>query len=324
MRGGTRRSGAVDTATEVDVTSIERQFAAGRAELVARIARAVSDDGIREPLQGMRLRRASESTELGHGTSFPSFCVIAQGAKEVRLGERAFRYNPAHYLIASTALPFASRVAEASPGRPYLGVVLALDPALVGSVMVEAGYPAPRGRAEITAMDVGPLDANLLDAVLRLVRLLDAPADARVLAPLIKREIVYRLLAGPRGDRVRQIATLGEGSRIAEAIARLRKDYDRPLRIAELARELGMSVSGFHHRFKQATAMSPLQFQKQLRLQEARRLMLGEGFDATSAGLRVGYDDAAYFSRDYKRLFGAPPMRNVERLRGAALENAGL
>jgi AraC-like DNA-binding protein len=257
---------------------------------------------------------------LGHGTSFPSFCVIAQGAKEIRLGERVFRYGPAHYLIASTALPFASRVAEASSARPYLGVVLALDPATVGSVMVEAGRPALRGRAEVTAMDVGPLDADLLHAVLRLVRLFDAPDDARVLAPLIKREIVDRLLVGPQSERVCQIATLAEGSRIAETIARLRKDYDRPLRIEGLARELGMSVSGFHHRFKQATAMSPLQFQNQLRLQEARRLMLSEEFDATSAGPRVGYDDAAYFCRDYKRLFGAPPMRDVERLHGVAAD----
>jgi AraC-like DNA-binding protein len=298
---------------------------ASRDELAERIARAVPGDGTAEPLEGLRLRRASAPTELGHGTSYPSFCVIAQGSKETRLGDRRYRYDPAHYLVATTALPIASRVSEASEERPYLGLVLRLDPTLVGSVMVEAARPAPRGRAAVTAIAVSPLDAGLLDAVVRLVRLLDAPADARVLAPLIKREIVYRLLVGEQGDRVRQIAALGgETNRIAEAIDRVRNAFDRPLRIEDLARDLGMSVSGFHHHFKAVTAMSPLQFQKQLRLQEARRLMLGGDLDAASAGYRVGYGDPSHFTRDYKRLFGAPPMRDVERLRGAATPNPGL
>jgi AraC-like DNA-binding protein len=302
-----------------------RRAQASRDELAERIARAVRADGTAEPLDGLQLRRASAATELGHGTSYPSFCVIAQGSKEVRLGDRRYRYDPAHYLVATAALPIASRVVEASEERPYLGLVLTLDPALVGSVMVEAGRPAPRNGSAMTAIDVSSLDAGLLDAVVRLVRLLDVPADARFLAPLIKREIVYRLLTGEQGERVRHIATLGgETNRIAEAIDRLRKEFDRPIRIEDLARDLGMSVSGFHHHFKEVTAMSPLQFQKQLRLQEARRLMLGEDFDAASAGYRVGYDDASHFNREYKRLFGAPPMRDVERLRGAATQSAGL
>lgn len=298
---------------------------ASRDELVERIAQAVCQDGTVEPLEGLRLRRASAPTEVGHGVSYPAVCVIAQGSKDVWLGDRRYRYDPDHYLVATTALPIASRVTEASKERPYLGLVLTLDPTLVGSVMVEAGRPAPRGQSAVTAIDVSPLDVNLLDAVVRLVRLLDAPADARVLAPVIKREIVYRLLVGAQGNRVRHVATLGgEGNRIAEAIARLRRDFDRQLRIEDLARELGMSVSGFHHHFRQVTQMSPLQFQKQLRLQEARRLMVGEGFDATSAGYRVGYDDASHFNREYKRLFGAPPMRDVERLLGVTAQSAGL
>jgi AraC-like DNA-binding protein len=293
-----------------------------RAELVARVARIVSTDGTVENLDGVRLRRASAPTELGHGTSFPSLCVVAQGAKETRLGERRFGYDPDRCLVVSTTLPFASRVTEASAECPYLGVVVVLEPALVGSVMGEAAPVTPRGRAAVAAMDVGPLDTELLEAVLRLVRLAEVPADARVLVPLIKREMVYRLLAGGQGDRVRQIATMGDGNRIAEAIARLRRDFNRPVRMEDLARELGMSVSGFHHHFKGATAMSPLQFQKQLRLHEARRLLLSEGLDAANAGLRVGYDDVAYFTRDYKRLFGAPPMRDVQRLRGTTPEPA--
>ena len=209
--------------------------------------------------------------------------------------------------------------------RPYLSFRLELDPALVGSVMVEAGHLSSQSRGDVRAIDVSPLDADLLDAAVRLVRLLDSPAEARVLRPLITREIVYRLLMGDQGNRLRHLALLGgHTDSIAGAIERLRRDFNQPLRIDSLAQELGMSVSGFHHHFKAVTAMSPLQFQKQLRLQEARRLMLGEELDAASAGYRVGYGDASHFTREYKRLFGAPPMRDVERLREAAMESASL
>ena len=303
----------------------ERMAQANRDELVDRIARAIREDGTVEPLPGLRFRRVSSPTELGHGVSSTAFCVTAQGSKEVLLGDRRYRYDPSHYLIATATLPVASRIVEASPERPYLNLLLRLDPALVGSVMVEAGHLAPQGQSAVTAIDVSPLDAGLLDAVVRLVRLLDAPAEARFLAPLVTREIVYRLLRGEQGGRLGQFAVLGGSThRIVEAVERLRHDFDRPLRIEEIARDLGMSVSGFHHHFKAVTAMSPLQFQKHLRLQEARRLMLGEDLDAASAGYRVGYDDASHFSREYKRLFGAPPMRDVERLREGAGESVGL
>ena len=296
-----------------------------RDELVERIARAIREDGTAVPLEGLQLRRASSPMELGHGVSFPAFCVIAQGSKEILLGDNRYRYDPAHYLITTAALPIASRITEASEERPYLGLVLRLDPTLVGSVMVEAGHPATQGHAAVKAIDVSPLEASLLDAVVRLVRLLDSPTEARFLAPLVTREIVYRLLMGEQGGRLHHVAVLGgHAHRIAQAIDRLREDFDQPLRIEDIARELGMSVSGFHHHFKAVTAMSPLQFQKQLRLQEARRLLLGEDLDAASAGYRVGYSDASHFTREYKRLFGAPPMRDVERLREAAMEGAGL
>ena len=297
---------------------------ASRAELVERLARAIRDDGTAELLAGLRLRRASSPTGLGHGVSFPSFCVIAQGSKELLLGDNRYRYNPAQYLISTAALPIASRVTEASPEHPYLSIVLKLDPSLVGSVLVEAGHRAPRSHAAVTAIDVSPLDAGLLDAVVRLIRLLDSPTEVCFLAPLIMREIVYRLMLGAQGGRLHQIAALGGAThRIAEAVERLRNDFDQPLRIEDIARELGMSVSGFHHHFRALTAMSPLQFQKQLRLQEARRLMLGEGLDAASAGYRVGYGNASHFTREYKRLFGAPPMRDVEHLREGARESVG-
>jgi AraC-like DNA-binding protein len=298
---------------------------AGCDELVERIARSIREDGTAEPLEGLELRRASSPTETGHVVSYPAFCVIAQGAKEVLLGENRYRYDPAHYLITTAALPVATRITEASKERPFLNLLLRLDPTLVGSVMVEAGHSAPRSHSAVKAIDVSPLDAGLLDAVVRLVRLLDSPTEARFLAPLVTREIVYRLLAGEQGGRLRHTAVLGGHSHlIARALERLRKDFDRPLRIEDIAREFGMSVSGFHHHFKAVTAMSPLQFQKQMRLQEARRLMLGEDLDAASAGYRVGYGDASHFTREYKRLFGAPPMRDVERLREAAMESAGV
>ena len=292
---------------------------AGYDELVERIAGAVRDDGTATPLAGLQLRRASSPTELGHGVSYPCFCVIAQGSKEILLGDTRYRYNPAHYLIVTAALPIATRITEASPEHPYLGLVLKLDPTLVGSVMVEAGHLAPQRHSAVTAIDVSSLNAGLLDAVVRLVRLLDSPTDAPFLAPLVTREIVYRLLMGEQGGRLRHLAALGGSThRITEAVERLRHDFDRPLRIEDLAHELGMSVSGFHHHFRTVTAMSPLQFQKQLRLQEARRLMLGEGLDAASAGYRVGYGNASHFTREYKRLFGAPPMHDVEHLRAGA------
>ena len=293
-------------------------------ELIERIGRAVRRDGIVDLPGELRLVRASSPTTLTHGVSSPAFCVIAQGSKEILLGEDCYSYDANRYLITAAALPSATRVTEASEERPYLGVVLGLYPALVGSVMVEADHPEPRGSVAVRAFDVSPLDGDLLDAVLRLIRLLDSPVEeASFLRPLVTREIVFRLLAGDQGGRLRQTAVLG-GHRIARALERLREDFDRPLRIEDIARESGMSVSGFHHHFKAITAMSPLQFQKRMRLQEARRLMLGEDLDAASAGYRVGYGDASHFNREYKRLFGAPPARDVERLREGATESVGV
>jgi AraC-like DNA-binding protein len=177
----------------------------------------------------------------------------------------------------------------------------------------------------VKAINVSPINAKLLDAVVRLVQLSDTPKEARFLTPLIMREIIYRLLVGEQGSRLRYVTVLGGNThRIAEAIRRLHHEFDQPLRIEEMARELNMSVSSFHHHFKEVTAMSPLQFQKHLRLQEARRLMLAEQLDATSAGYRVGYDDASYFNREYKRFFGAPPMRDVVEIRGVARESVAV
>jgi AraC-like DNA-binding protein len=295
-----------------------RRLRACREELAERIARAVPVDGTVEPLKGLYLNRFSSETDPLHRVSEPCFCVIAQGSKEVLLGDTRYCYDPDHYCLATVEMPIVSRIIEASAERPYLSVRLQLDPALVGSVMVETGHLSTRQRGDARAMDVSPLDADMLDAVVRLARLLDTPDDREVLLSLITREIVYRLLKREQGIRLRHLAPLGASTdSIGEAIVRLRREFHHPLRVENLARELGMSVSSFHYHFKAVTGMSPLQFQKQLRLQEARRLMLGDNTDAASAGRQVGYEDPSQFSREYKRLFGQPPMRDVERLRAA-------
>ena len=299
---------------------------ANREELVERIARARREDGTTQPLPGLYLSRSSVPLKPLHSVLKPSVCVIAQGSKEVLLGDSRFRYDPSHYLLATVEVPRVSQVLEASKEQPYLALHLELAPTLVSEVMVEAGYSthtSPPDRADVRAITVSPLDGHLLDAFVRLARLLDAPTDAQVLLPLIAREIIYRLLRGEQGGRLRHLALEGGyTSLISQAVAELRKEFDRPLRIESIARDLGMSVSGFHHHFKVVTGLSPLQFQKQLRLQEARRLMLSEDLDAARAAYRVGYRDASHFNREYKSLFGVPPMRDVQRLREESLASA--
>jgi AraC-like DNA-binding protein len=292
-----------------------------REELVERIERVISSDGSVQPLQGLHLYRHSVPLERVYSVVDPSVCVVAQGSKEFLLGESRYRYDPFHYLLATVELPSIGQILEASKERPFLGLRLSLDPAMVSSVLLEAGYVPSSKPSGVRAIDVSVLDTKLLEATLRLTRLLDTPAEAPVLQPLIMREIVYRLLIGEQGSRLRYlVTTLGEGaSPIARAVKWLHQNFDQPLRVEELAHELGMSVSGFHQHFKAVTALSPLQFQKRLRLQEARRLMLSEDLDAASAAYRVGYRDPSHFNREYKSLFGVPPRRDVQRLREATL-----
>ncbi|MBV9689581.1 MAG: AraC family transcriptional regulator [Ktedonobacteraceae bacterium] len=294
-----------------------------REELVERVGRAISFDGSVQPLPGLHLYRHSVPLERVYSVVDPSVCVVAQGSKEFLLGESHYRYDPFHYLLVTVDLPAIGQVLEASKERPFLSLRLSLDPGMVSSILLEADDAPSRKPSGVRAIDVSVLDANLLDATVRLTKLLDSPAEAPILLPLIMREMVYRLLMGEQGVRLRHLATLGEGaSPIARAIERLRQDFYRPLRVEQLARELGMSVSGFHQHFKAVTALSPLQFQKRLRLQEARRLMLSEDLDAASAAYRVGYQDASHFNREYKSLFGVPPMRDVQRLREVVLASA--
>jgi hypothetical protein len=222
-----------------------------KEELVERIARALPEDGALDPFPGFRLARSSKPTEPVHAVYQPAFCFVAQGRKQALLGEEVFRYDPGNYLIFTVDLPLTFQVEEASKERPYLGLRLNLDPSLVASVVMESGIELKKGDARLKAMDVSPTDANLLDAIVRLVRLLDAPVELKVLAPLIIREIVFRLLAGGQGAGLSHLLVAGADThRISKAIGRLRENFDQPLRIDDLARELGMSVSGFHHQFK--------------------------------------------------------------------------
>ncbi len=297
---------------------------ANREELVERIGRTIRQDGTVQPLPGLHLYRHCLPREQVYSVVEPSVCVVAQGSKEFLLDESRYRYDPFHYLLITVDLPYVGQVLSASKERPCLCLRVDLAPTLVGEVMVEAGHASPRDQASVRAIAVSPLDVHLLDAMVRVVRLLDSPTEARVLLPLITREMIYRLLVGEQGRRLRHLAILGGYTpSIARAIERLRRDLDQPLRIEQLAQELGMSVSGLHHHFKAVTAMNPSQFQKRLRLLEARRLLLGEDLDAKGAAYRVGYNDASHFTREYKSLFGVPPMRDVQRLREGALASAG-
>jgi AraC-like DNA-binding protein len=322
--GETREEVPMDVIDHQQAEREAQRVQANREELVERIGRAIREDGTAQPLQGLHLYRHSLPLEQSYSVVEPSVCVVAQGSKEFLLGDSRYRYDPLHYLLVTVDLPNVGQVLEASKERPFLSLRLELAPTLVGEVLLEAGHPSLRDSADVRAIDVSPLDMHLLDAVVRLMRLLDSPAETPVLLPLITREIVYRLLMGEQGGRLRHLAILGGYTpHIARAIERLRQNFDQPLRIEQMARELGMSVSGLHRHFKAVTALSPLQFQKRLRLLEARRLMLGEDLDAASAAYRVGYHDASHFNREYKSLFGVPPMRDMQRLREGALVSAG-
>jgi AraC-like DNA-binding protein len=242
-------------------------------------------------------------------------CLVLQGAKEVVIGGRRLRYDPACYFVATLDLPVSGRVVEASPETPYMSVSLALDRELLAGLL-PAVPVADRADTQAAAFAVSPVTAQLLDPWLRMLNLLDAPQDVPVLAPLLEREILYRLLQGPQGGVVRQIARAdSRHAQVRKAIGWIRAHFDQPLRVAELAGLAGMSAASFHRHFKSATAMSPLQYQKNLRLQEARRHLITHK-DAARAGYAVGYESASQFSREYARLFGASPARDAGRLRG--------
>jgi AraC-like DNA-binding protein len=270
---------------------------------------------------GLSLFRREEPTEPISGVYEPSVCLVAQGAKRVLLGDDTYVYDAQHYLITSVHLPTIVQIVEASREKPYLGLRLMLDPREISQLMVDSNLPPPRAQQSSRGMATGEVTLPLLTAFQRLIDLLGEPADIPILAPIIQREIIYRLLVGDQGARLRQIASVGSQSQqIARAIDWLKANFARPLRIDELAGQARMSNSTFHHHFRSMTALSPLQYQKQLRLREARRLMLSEQMDAATAAFQVGYESPSQFSREYNRTFGAPPLRDVAKLRQATPE----
>ncbi|WP_144400057.1 AraC family transcriptional regulator [Geobacter pickeringii] len=266
------------------------------------------------------LSRLEEPTEPMSGMYEPSICLVAQGAKRVLLGDDTYVYDAQHYLITSVHLPTVVQVVEASREKPYLGLMLKLDVREIAQLMGDSHLPPPRAQQSSRGMATGRVTLPLLTAFQRLIDLLDDEQDIPILAPIIQREIIYRLLVGDQGGRLREIAATGSQShQIARAIEWLKGNFSQPLRIDDLAAQARMSSSTFHHHFRSMTALSPLQFQKQLRLQEARRLMLMEHLDAATAAFQVGYESPSQFSREYSRLFGAPPLRDITQLRQMAV-----
>ena len=288
-----------------------------RVELADLIYRHTCQDGTSATgVDALFVSRYSESSDFAPSLPQPALCILAQGRKEVRLADEQFAYDPLNYLVVSVSMPISGRVVEVSPDKPVLALRLDIDPVEINTLISDAGPIGVPSRPAGRGVYVEPIDPPMLDALLRLTRLLDTPKDIAMLAPLIRREILYRLLRSPMGYRLYEIATENSQThRVSRAISWLNGNFEQPLRIDNLAREANLSVSTLHHRFKAMTAMSPLQYQKQLRLNEARRLMLSEGLDASAAGYRVGYESPSQFSREYSRQFGAPPVRDLARLR---------
>jgi AraC-like DNA-binding protein len=288
--------------------------------LVAAIERHAPPDGVCDTaVPGLLLGRQLAPTEPIPLVVDPSLCIVAQGAKEVFLAGEVYRYDPAHSLLVSIDLPISARVVEATHARPCLAVRLSLDPSVVSELLADCLDGTPPG-PPARGLDVSPVEPQLLDAVARLVALLDSPRTIRPLAPLVLREVIYRILTGKQGARLRQIAAPGApAQRIASAIRCLRDEFADSLRGESLARKARMSLSGFHQYFKAVTGLSPLQYQKRLRLEEARRLMMNEGLDAAEAAFRVGYESPSQFSREYRRMFGTPPYQDVAALKVVAL-----
>jgi AraC-like DNA-binding protein len=328
--------GGDDAATDPRIAPGEGPLAAPRASMARRVLRVTADGQMLQPpaLPGVILIRSDRPFDNPCSVYEPCVAVILQGRKRVLLGAEVLEYGADRYLVAAMDMPVKSAVIEADAGRPYLAVTLRLDWRELAALMLEVPRPpagTPGTTAAAPAAPPGAADARdrearalrtavptraLLDAFDRLLALLDQPEHAPALAPLIVREIHYRLLTGELGAHLRRMLSVdGQAHQVARAVSRLNREFARPLRVDELARDAAMSASTFHQRFKQLTAMSPLQYQKQLRLNEARRLMLSEGLDAATAAYRVGYESPSQFSREYSRQFGAPPSRDVGRLR---------
>lgn len=300
--------------SEKDRRSPIETMQADMAQVIERHTRGVAD--CETPIPELTLFRREAPARPAVCMVEPSIVLVARGAKRLLVGGQGYAYDAQRFLITSLDLPANSEVMAASEREPCVGLVVKLDIRLLAELIAQDPDPPLRERSPQTSVGVGSITVALLEPIGRLVALLDEPTAIPVLAPLIHREIHYRLLATDQAPRLRQIASVGSQShRVARAIDWLKINYAKPLRIEELAARIQMSPSGLHHHFRQLTSMSPLQYQKWLRLDEARRLMLSEGTDAATAAFSVGYESPSQFSREYARFFGAPPRRDVEALR---------
>jgi AraC-like DNA-binding protein len=293
---------------------------------VARLAKLIGahapyDGSFELRVPGVHVIRSSRTNaESFHGIARSAACIVAQGAKTVMVGEDVYEYEASQVAVYSVDVPVVAQITRASHAEPYLTLKIDLDAQRLAELTARVfphGLPQPRDHR---ALYVGEAGANILDAATRLLELMAQPADAELLAPLAIDEILIRLLRGPMGSRIAQIGHAESTvNRVARAVSRLQSHFDQPVNVEELARLVNMSVSSFHRQFKSVTSMSPLQYQKALRLQEARRLMLIEMTDAASASRRVGYVSASQFSREYGRFFGTAPTRDIHRLREQGL-----
>jgi len=292
-----------------------RSAAQAYSELASLAARFINEDGeVQTAVDGLSLSRRTSPSSPCHGSYRPCLALVLQGAKSLQLGSATISYATGEYLVTSLDLPVTWRVSEASIEAPHFCMSLAIDSEKLVTLLGKMDISRQSGFNEVKrgiAVNAAPIE--LLEASIRLLSLLDKPNDIPVMAPLIEQEILYRLLMGPGGERLINIATVdSQANRIARSIGWLRQNFALPLRIEQLAEYVNMSASSFHHHFKAVTAMSPIQYQKQLRLTEARRLMLVERLDAGTAGHRVGYQSPSQFSREYSRLYGNPPVRDIE------------
>ncbi|MFP7732245.1 AraC family transcriptional regulator N-terminal domain-containing protein [Priestia aryabhattai] len=294
-----------------------KKFYKQQYELAKLIERLSKQDGVHSTtIPSLFLIRESIITEPISRVNEPSFCMILQGEKEVLVGEERFLYGPGHYIVASVDLPVTGQVIKASAVSPYLAIKFEFTSSQILEVLNGTGIKTGQGKSSKRAMYISKVEPSLLDAVVRLASLLDTPKHIPVLAPLLKKEILYWILQGPHGEALEQMAIEGSNaSRIREVIDHIINNYEESFRIEELAEIANMSVSSLHRHFKEVTAMSPIQFQKQLRLQEARRLLLAESTDIAYVAFKVGYESQSQFSREYSRMFGLPPRVDISRMR---------
>ncbi len=294
--------------------------------LLGLAARHGQPHGQPQPLDALRITRTEQPSGIIHAVYRPSLCVVLQGAKISELGKERFHYTAGQCLLASVDVPVSARIIEASPERPYVAFSLAIDPVTVGELLIDQAQALPRVQPR-SALQTAAIPEDLFDPIRRLLKLLDHPADLPVLAPLIQREIVWRLLGSELSEPLRHLGLKeSHTARIGQVAAWMRNHFDQPLRVNDLAAMANMSVASFHRHFKAVTQATPVQFQKQLRLQEARQRLLSRD-DVAAVGFSVGYESPSQFSRDYRRLFGAPPRQDAQSLRAslaAAPQPAGV